>query len=410
MLPPSPGTANEVTTLGRTQPETHDHEPHEPTESEDGHAHGEADHAAHDDHAAHADPDDHNDAAHADPDDHDDADHPHARGLRGLVASILRPHSHDAADSVDSALAASREGMRTLKLSLVVLAVTATIQLGIFAASGSVALLADTIHNFADALTAVPLAAAFWLGRRPATQRYTYGYGRSEDLAGVFIVLTVAASSALAAFEAVHRLLHPHHVHQVGWVIGAGVVGFLGNEAVAHYRIRVGRRIGSAALEADGRHARTDGFTSLAVVIGAIGVAIGWQLADPIVGLVITLAILVVVKNAARDIYRRLMDAVEPSLVETAIATLGAVDGVEAVEVVRLRWVGHELHAEAELISDGALTLSQAHEVAEHAEHDLLHTIPRLTRANIHIGPPAHGGTDPHSITAHHRTPGSEGR
>jgi cation diffusion facilitator family transporter len=340
---------------------------------------------------------------HSHDDEHDhDHGHPHHRGARGLVASIVRPHSHDAADAIDSPLQASEEGMRTLKISLAVLALTAVIQLVIVTLSGSVALLADTIHNFADALTAVPLAAAFWLSRRPATRRYTYGYGRSEDLAGIFIVVTITVSSAVAAWAAINRLVHPRHVQDIGWVIAAGTVGFIGNETVAAYRIRVGRRIGSAALEADGYHARTDGFTSLAVVFGAVGVALGWQVADPIVGLAITLAILFVVKTAALDIYRRLMDAVDPALVDQVTAILGGVPGIDAVEAVRIRWVGHELRAQAEVVSDGNLTLAEAHDVAEHAHHHLLHEVPRLAQASIHTSPAARDGRDPHELTAHH--------
>jgi cation diffusion facilitator family transporter len=335
---------------------------------------------------------------------HHHSGHEHPGGLRAFVRSVVRPHSHDPADSVDAALQTSRDGMRALKVSLGVLGITAAVQVVIVAASGSVALLSDTIHNLADALTAVPLAVAFWLGRRPATERYTYGYGRSEDLAGVFIVATVAVSSAVAALAAVSRLIHPHHVHHVAWVMVAGVIGFAGNEIVAVYRIRIGRRIGSAALVADGLHARTDGFTSLAVVIGAVGVALGWQLADPVVGVVITLAILIVVKNAARDIYRRLMDAVDPTLVEQVKAILAGVDGIDAIEAVRIRWVGHELRAEVEVTSDGNLRLAEAHEVAEHARHHLLHQVRRLAQATIHSSPAAGegDGTDPHSLTAHH--------
>jgi cation diffusion facilitator family transporter len=344
-----------------------------------------------------------NDGVHSHHD--DDHEHDHDRsGVHEFVASIFRPHSHDAADSIDAALEASRDGMRALKVSFAVLAITAVVQVMIVAASGSVALLSDTIHNFADALTAVPLGLAFWLGRRPATKRYTYGYGRSEDLAGVFIVATIAISSALAAYEAVNRLVHPHRVHQVAWVIVAGIVGFAGNELVAVYRIRTGRRIGSAALVADGLHARTDGFTSLAVVVGAIGVAAGWQLADPIVGLVITLAILVVVKNAAWDIYRRLMDAVDSTLVEQVTAILSGVEGIDSVDAVRIRWIGHQLHAEAEVTSDGKVTLAQAHDVAEHARHHLLHEVPRLAQATIHSSPARADGLDPHALTAHHFT------
>ena len=300
--------------------------------------------------------------------------------------------------------------MTALKVSLAGLAITAGAQLAVVLASGSIALLSDTIHNFADALTALPLGLAFWLGRRPANDRYTYGYGRSEDLAGVFIVATIAASSGLAAWQAVSRVVHPYHVHRIGWVMAAGVVGFAGNELVALYRIRVGRRIGSAALEADGLHARTDGLTSLAAVAGAIGVAAGWQLADPIAGLVITVAILAVLKDAARSIYRRLMDAVDPELVSRAREILESVDGIEGVETLRIRWVGHELRAEAEVVSDGDMTLARSHDIAEEARHRLLHDLPRLFQATIHTSPCGHDGADPHAATAHHfevRRPGS---
>jgi cation diffusion facilitator family transporter len=342
----------------------------------------------------------HDEHGHHEPGRHE---HEHATGLRALILSVVKPHGHDAADSFDSTLEASADGMRALEISLGGLAATAVIQLIIFSVSGSVALLADTIHNFADALTAIPLAAAFILSRRPPTKRYTYGFGRSEDLAGIFIVLTIAVSSALAAYEAIDRLLHPRTVHQLGWVIAAGIIGFAGNEGVARYRIRVGRRIGSAALEADGYHAQTDGFTSLAVVLGALGAAVGWKLADPVVGLVITVAILFVVKNAARDIYRRLMDAVDPALVDQVTNVLAGVRGIETVDGVRIRWVGHELHAVAEVTSDRNLSLTEAHDVAEHAHHHLLHEVPRLGEVTIHTSPTPVEGFDPHARTAHHR-------
>ncbi|HVA74238.1 MAG TPA: cation diffusion facilitator family transporter [Acidimicrobiales bacterium] len=336
--------------------------------------------------------------------DHGDAhDHTHRGGPVGFVKSIFVPHSHDAGDSIAAALGSTDEGMRALKVSLAGLAVTAAIQLAVVIVSSSVALLSDTIHNFADALTAVPLGIAFWIGRRPPNERYTYGYGRAEDLAGIFIVAVIAGSSVLAAWEAVLRLQHPRSMQGVGWVVAAGFVGFAGNELVARYRIRVGRRIGSAALVADGMHARTDGFTSLAVVAGAAGVAAGWKQADPVVGLVITVAVLMVLKNAARDIYRRLMDSVDPDLVDSARDALAAVPRVSRVDRVRVRWVGHELLAEADIGADAALTLSEAHAVAEEAEHRLLHELPRLAGATIHLNPcSADGSTDPHTITAHH--------
>ena len=314
-------------------------------------------------------------------------EHEHAHGLWGALRHALTPHSHDAADSIDSALESSARGIRAVKISLVVLGLTAVAQLVVVSASGSVALLADTIHNFSDALTAVPLWIAFALGRRAATKRYTYGYGRAEDLAGLFVIAMIALSAVVAGWEAVDRLLHPAPVENVGWVALAGFVGFLGNETVALFRIREGRAIGSAALVADGYHARIDGFTSLAVLVGAGGVAIGWNWADPVVGLAITVAIVMVLRTAGRDVVRRLMDGVEPEIVEAAETTLADVPGVTAVRSVRMRWIGHEIHAEAELDVHAATSLVDAHALAHRAEADLVRTTPKLTRAVVHAYP-----------------------
>ncbi|WP_407686640.1 cation diffusion facilitator family transporter [Mycobacterium sp. HUMS_1102779] len=319
--------------------------------------------------------------------DHHGHDHDHPKGLRGAITEIFAPHSHDAADSLDGALESSAAGIRAVKTSLLVLALTAVVQIVIVVISGSIALAADTIHNFSDALTAVPLWIAFALGTKAATRRYTYGFGRAEDLAGLFVVAMIAMSAIIAGYEAVMRLVHPQPIENVGWVALAGLAGFVGNEWVAVYRIRVGRRIGSAALVADGLHARIDGFTSLAVLFAAGGVALGFPLADPIIGLVITVAILAVLRTAVRDVFRRLLDGVDPELVETARTTLGARPGVRSVRSVRMRWIGHRLHADAELDIDPALSLAEAHRIAHDAEHDLMHTVPKLTTAMIHAYP-----------------------
>jgi cation diffusion facilitator family transporter len=344
------------------------------------------------------------------PHDHSANDHcprdEHGLSLRARIAHLLRPHSHDAADSVDVALESSALGIRTVKISLVVLGVTAAAQAVVVVFSGSVALLADTIHNFSDALTALPLWMAFVVGRRAPSRRYTYGFGRAEDLAGLFVVAMIALSAILAGYEAIRRLIDPAPVHHLAWVAAAGLIGFVGNELVALYRIRVGRQIGSAALVADGLHARTDGMTSLAVVLGACGVALGWPLADPIIGLLITVAILAVLRTAARDIYRRLMDAVDPALVETAERTLLGVPGVVGVRRVRMRWIGHEIHADADLDIDERTTLSSAHELAHTAEHQLVHAIPKLAAAVVHAYPHAvphaHAGAVPHAVQQAH--------
>ena len=331
-----------------------------------------------------------------------DHDHHHPSPLR-RVLHVVRPHSHEAADKVDAAMESSAEGLRALWISLGVLVGTAAVQAVVVAFSGSVALLGDTLHNAADALTALPLAVAF-IFAGAATRRYNYGYGRAEDLAGVAIVLLMAASSAAAAFEAVSRLSSPRPVSNLVAVAVAAVVGFTGNEVVAAYRIRVGRKIGSAALVADGLHARTDGFTSLAVLLGVGGTALGWDWADPVVGLLITVAILAVLRQAATEIYRRLMDAVDPALVDQAEATLRTVPGVLDVGEVRLRWIGHQLRAECAIQVSATATAVQAHEVAVAAEHALLHELPRLSAALVHADPEtAPGEADRHAVLAPHR-------
>jgi cation diffusion facilitator family transporter len=295
--------------------------------------------------------------------------------------------------------------MRALWISLAGLGVTACAQAAVASLSGSVALLGDALHNSADALTAVPLGIAFLLARRRPTRRYTYGYGRAEDLAGLVIVAAIALSSALAAFTAAGRLLHPRPVTHLAAVAAAAGLGFVGNELVAVYRIRTGRRIGSAALVADGLHARADGLTSLAVLAGAGGAALGWTWADPAVGLLITAAILIVGGQAAREVGRRLMDSVDPALTEKAESTLRATPGVLDAGQVRLRWVGRQLRAECEIGVDPACTVIQAHDVAVSAEHRLIHAIPRLTGALVHPNPL--DGADHHAPLAHHaRLPG----
>jgi len=319
------------------------------------------------------------------------------------IPHVLHPHSHDAAGKVDAAMQASAAGLRVLWISASVLAATALLQAVVVAMSGSVALLGDTLHNAIDALSVVPLAVAFIAGRRPPTRRYTYGYGRAEDLAGVAIVLLIAASAAAAAVEAASRLAHPRPVSNLVVVAIAALIGFAGNELVAWYRIRAGRKIGSAALVADGVHARADGITSLAVLIGVGGAALGWDWADPVVGLVITVAILGVLRQAAREIYRRLMDAVDPALLDQAEQALRAVPGVLDVGQVRLRWVGHQMRAECEVIVDANTSVIEAHQVAVGAEHALVHALPHLTGALVHADPQPGAGADYHAaLAAHH--------
>jgi len=311
-------------------------------------------------------------------------------------------HGHDHGDRIDVALEGSAAGIRAVKLSLVALAATAGAQVAIVVVSGSVALLADTVHNAADALTAIPLWIAFAVGRRAPTKRYPYGYERAEDLAGIAIVTVIAASAGFAAWEAFRRLADPPEIEHLPWVVAASLVGFAGNELVAIYRIRVGRRIGSEALVADGHHARTDGLTSLGVLAGAIGVGLGFERADPIAGLAITGAILVVLWQAGRSVVRRILDGTDDTTILLLESVAGAVPGVEHVTSAKARWTGHALNAELEIMVDAGMSVQEAHGVAEEVEHELLHAIPRLRGATVHVDPHDHG---PHYAgpMAHHR-------
>ncbi len=349
------------------------------------------------------------DHEHDDPHDHHHGRlHAHDRGgVRGFLASLVG-HSHDPGDAVDDALTADARGIRAVKVSLAILAATAAFQLAIVAVSGSVALLADTVHNFSDALTAIPLWIAFAIGGRAATRRYTFGYRRAEDLAGLFVLAMIAGSAIVAAWESVNRLLGPQPIANIPVVAVAGLIGFAGNEAVALHRIRVGRSIGSAALVADGYHARTDGLTSLAVVAGAVGVAAGYPLADPLVGLLISAVILVVLRQAAGQMVGRLMDAVEPSVVDRVEAVAASVPGVQDVERARVRWLGHGLEAYLVLTVDRDLSVAAGHALAEDVRHRLIHDVPRLDLAFIHVNPCGHDGTDAHALTRHHEAPGQQ--
>ena len=322
---------------------------------------------------------------------HADHHHDHEHGHHPLSAlrHFFGGHSHDVSDQIDGALEASKAGIRALWISLGVLGLTAVVQLLVVLASRSVALFGDMLHNFGDALTAVPLGLAFVIGRRPPTDRFTYGYGRGEELAGLAVVLIVAASAVIAGWEAISRLLHPAPVHALDWVAAAAVAGFVSNEIAAQVRIRTGDRIGSAALVADGLHARTDGITSLAVLLGAAGVAIGWNWADPVVGLGITAAIALVARNAALTIWQRLMDGVDPDIVRDARRAATNVDGVESLKSLRVRWIGHQLHGEAEITAAADQTLSESHRLAHQVETAVLDVVPRLTDVVVHVSPTA---------------------
>ena len=335
----------------------------------------------------------------------DDHVHDHAHSENPVIAwvqHLFMPHSHGHQQAaLDPSLATDR-GMWALKVSLVGLLVTAGFQVVIVAISGSVALLADTIHNFSDALTAVPLGLAFWLSRRARNHRYTYGYGRAEDLAGVIIVMMIAFSAVVAVYQSVLKIINPQPIEYLGWVAAAAIIGFLGNELVAIFRIRVGREIGSAALVADGYHARTDGLTSLAVLAGAIGVWFGYPLIDPIIGLGIGVAILGIVWKTAREMWHRMMDAVEPEVHDEFKHTASHVPGVMDVHSTAIRWLGHRLYGEMHITVDCKQTTLQSHFIAEEVRHRLFHKLPALAEVIVHTDPCECDETVEYHPTSHH--------
>lgn len=355
------------------------------------------DHHSHDDHWLH----EHKPNSHADAGAHH---HHPARGLPGwLQEAIPFLHSHHHGEvSIDRALEANDRGIWALKVSFIGLGVTALFQLVIVLLSGSVGLLAETIHNFSDAITAVPLWIAFALARRAATRRYTYGYGRAEDIAGVIIVGMIFLSALVAGYESILKFAHPEPLRAVEWVMAAALVGFLGNEGIALLRIRIGRDIGSAALVADGQHARIDGLTSLAVFLGAVGSLLGFPLADPIIGLCITLTILLIVKETAVTIWHRLMDAIDPELVEALEQAAKDVPGVMQAQEMRLRWLGHLLQAEVLVTVDEDLSTRESHHIAEQVRHALFEAQSHLASVLVHVDPCGHNGEDPHRDLAHH--------
>ncbi|MFQ5934292.1 MAG: cation diffusion facilitator family transporter [Dehalococcoidia bacterium] len=309
---------------------------------------------------------------------------------------------------VDPAIVKTQRGIWAIKVSFLGLMATALLQAVVVGLSGSAALLADTVHNLADATTAIPLWIGFSLSRRRESRRFPYGYHRAEDLAGIAILLAIAGSAAFAGYESVRKLVDDEVPRYLPLAIAAGGVGFLGNELVAQFRIRIGKRIGSASLVADGHHARADGLTSLAVMAGLTGVALGFPAADPIVGLVITAVIaFILFRDAGPLVLSRIMDRVDAGTVGEIEQIAKGIEGVRHVRNVRARWTGHFLLAELSVAVDSQLTVAQGHQIAEEVQHQLLHEIPMLYRCMVHVDPVeiVEAG---HEITDHH-FPGQRG-
>lgn len=319
-----------------------------------------------------------------------DHDHEHEHGDGG--------HEHG---SVNVELYSNEVGLRAVQISTAGMLLVSLIQFGIAAYGGSAGLFADALHNLGDVFTTVALWIAFALSRRAANQRYTYGYYRAEDLAGIFIVLVIIASAVAGAVESIQKLTSGNVPTQIYLSMAAALVGVAGNELLAQYKISVGRRINSVPLIADGQHSRIDGLTSLAAFVGLIGVAMGFPIADPIAGLVITVVIVTVVYSTSRSVLQRILDAVDPNIVSSILHNAGQVPGVQAVTDVHARWVGHTLHTSLNIEVNPDITLAQAHTIAEEVRHRLFHNIHGLSEAIIHTDPYGPNG-EYHTETAHH--------
>jgi len=339
------------------------------TEEAHGHSH---DHGGHD-HGGHS----HGPGGHS---------HDHGTGLLGWIRGTFA-HSHAAADKIDDTMESNEQGISALKISLIGLLMTAFLQLGVVLASGSVALLADMIHNFGDATTSIPLWIAFALAQRGVNRRFTYGYGKVEDVAGVVIVGVVFFSACVAAYESVIKIIHPQPMTHLWWVAAAAVIGFVGNEAVAVFRIRTGKAIGSAALVADGMHARVDGFTSLAVLIGVAATWMGFPIVDPIVGILITIAILFIVKDATISVFNRLIEKIEPEILAEVEHAPMHVPGVQSVHKARARWVGHRVFADLHITVDPNMSVKNSHAIVEAVEQALKDHVPSFGEALVHVCP-----------------------
>src|SRR6266700_3685244 len=353
--------------------------------------------------------------------DHDDHDHEHDGHEQGEHSHEHDGHEHDhdleeqeghsehghgghghEHGRVDADLYGNRAGLRAVQISTAGMFIVAAIQFAIADIGGSAGLFADALHNLGDVLTTVALWIAFVIARRAANQRYTYGYHRTEDLAGIFIVLVIIASAVAGAVESILKLTSGAPPTQLPLSMAAAVVGFVGNEILAWYKMSVGNRINSVPLIADGQHSRIDGLTSLAAFIGLIGVALGFPLADPIAGLVITAVILTVVYSTTPSFLQRLLDAVDPRLIPSILTIASKVPGVEAVTDPRARWIGHTLHVTLNIEVDPELKLADAHAIAEEVRHRLVHEVKGLSEAIIHTDPSSHGG-DFHQLMAHHQ-------
>lgn len=307
----------------------------------------------------------------------------HDHGLWHSVKHAIVPHSHDHAHMISDSADAYRIAMRAAWISLAGMAVTAALQIVIVAISGSVGLFADTIHNLGHLVTTIPLIIALRLARRAPSKSFTFGLRRAEDLVGLFIGLVIAASAGMIFVDVIDAMRHPRDMTNIGWVLAAAIIGALGNELVAQYRIRAGRKVGSAALIAEGQHARADALTSLAVVIGAVGAMFGHGRIDAIVGLFIGVMVVGVLVSSMKSVVSRLLDGVDPHLIDTATHVASDQQGILRVSGVRARWLGHELVMDVLAELESGVSVEKLRHMQTELSERMKSKIPRLEELRL---------------------------
>jgi cation diffusion facilitator family transporter len=296
----------------------------------------------------------------------------------------------------------SAQGIRALKISAAGLGLTAVVQFAVVAVGGSVALFADALHNLGDVFTTVALWIAFVATRRAANERYTFGYQRFEDLAGLVIVAAIFASAGWALYEGVTHLVRAQVPTHIPAGIAAAAVGVVGNEAVAQVKIRTGRRIGSPALVAEGQHSRVDGLASAAAVIGLGGVALGAGWADPVAGIVLGLVICRVGYTSAKPVLARVLDRIDPALIERIARLAIGVEEVQGVHDIRARYAGRALYVLLHVSLPEDMRLEEAHAAGERVRHEIVHHLPEVVQVDVHLDPAGDSEATAHDRTSHH--------
>jgi cation diffusion facilitator family transporter len=289
-------------------------------------------------------------------------------GVRDPALSFVLPTLADDASE-------RRQANRALGVSAVGLTLTGVIELLIAILTGSVGLLGDALHNLSDVSTSALVFLGFQASKKAPTDRYPYGYERAEDLAGVGIAIVIWASAVFAGVESVRKLIDHGHTSHIGIGMIGALLGIIGNQVVARYKLIVGRRINSATLVADAKHSWLDALSSAGALAGLVAVAFGLRWGDPVAGLAVTAFIAHVGWEVTSDVLHRLMDGIDPDILTAAEAAASEVPGVHHVHA-QARWTGRTLRVELEGWVDSRLTVSQADEIGRVVASRVGHALP----------------------------------